>query len=1365
MNPRAMSQPNATNNRDLSAGGRVVAAVFGERFIPGPIKLVVAIGVLAALTFVLLSENPWSIFKFIPGRLRPDVDLEHSIPDKVYHFSGYFSLSLVFMWYAASRARWLVPVLVAFMLGHAAVTEVLQGYVPDRTTDWTDFIANFLGISLGTGIGLFCRRFVEREDPELVLWAGMNPVMPVAPSPVAAKPVVMQRQSVPTLVGQPVVATAVDSGSLGFARNELDESAMEELRTRVINYRFLGICCITAGVLLGSSYVVHGWQVRRNAGQLLMLGQQAREAGDLLKARDFYSRYVSLVPTNKSIMADYGVILDETRKGVRGANHVFNIFEDVLRLDGSREDIRRRQVKLAFAMGRYTDAFDHLKVLRQSHPSEGELDVQAAQCLEQLGEYAAAAETYRRAIEHSPELVDAYRSLALLLHLRLDQREEAGKLLDQLVSKNEHDAASWIARSEYRREIGKYMAAAEDMQKAIEVAPHDLTVLSAAGDLGYVRALAARGEGRQAEVDRVVTETKALLTDGLAHHPEHLDVTLRLLLIESHFGDAAAAFDDLTKVAAEHPKDPRVQMLLADVSIERGDFVKARASIEKLPRTPQADALRLFLRGRVEIAEGKIEDALTTLSDARRFMADSPTLQERADLAIALCYQKLGQLEGELDAFRRITKENPTSLVGRLGLANASAKLGHLSEAIAEYSQLKNMPQVRLPLARLLILKNLKLSELDRDWREVEVLLDDARKHGDQPAQETLLRVEMLAGKGLFEDARQLLEQARTSQSDRVEFLMALHAIADRTGDERQAALWLGQAKEAAGDLEKAETELKRAVELSGSDPLARQALMQFYLRNRRQDDAMQVFKSVANKLDRRELAKCYAAFGDLGRAVALLMLDIKDRPDSAPSLQCLADIYLSNGLESRAEPVLRRIISQRASIPDSMVKRARRQLSVLLSKRGDPAASDEAKSLLAANADGSEASVEDLRAQAAMLATSRVHEDRREALTVLQQLDDRDLLLPQDRWLLARLYEDEGKSAQAARHMERLLAIGANNVAYLRDYVRYQIEHDSLDAATTWLKRLNDLAPQDFETSILTARWQAARDEHESAQATLKTAATQATGKDRLNRLTLLVRACDDIARSKNDPKLKSDYARTAEEFHRAAIATDPNYVQAFVEWLAEHGRSTAAFEQLDALWKQLPAEPAAGVTMSLLGSVDDPAAHFDDVERRLKAALEKAPKSGLLKVCLADLRSLQGQYDDAEKMYRDLLEADRKNVPALNNLAWNLALRNKLTDDAMTMIDRAIALAGPAPQLLDTRACVWLAQHNVSKAMKDVKAALSEEPSAGLHFHMALALAESGDKDAASKSLKTATTQGFKPRHPLERQQLAELKKKLRE
>ena len=48
---------------------------------------------------------------------------------------------------------------------------------------------------------------------------------------------------------------------------------------------------------------------------------------------------------------------------------------------------------------------------------------------------------------------------------------------------------------------------------------------------------------------------------------------------------------------------------------------------------------------------------------------------------------------------------------------------------------------------------------------------------------------------------------------------------------------------------------------------------------------------------------------------------------------------------------------------------------------------------------------------------------------------------------------------------------------------------------------------------------------------------------------------------------------------------------------------------------------------------------------------------------------------------------------VPTMNNLAWVLARRRSDLEEASLLINRAMKIAGPLPELLDTRGCVCLA------------------------------------------------------------------------
>ncbi len=160
--------------------------------------------------------------------------------------------------------------------------------------------------------------------------------------------------------------------------------------------------------------------------------------------------------------------------------------------------------------------------------------------------------------------------------------------------------------------------------------------------------------------------------------------------------------------------------------------------------------------------------------------------------------------------------------------------------------------------------------------------------------------------------------------------------------------------------------------------------------------------------------------------------------------------------------------------------------------------------------------------------------------------------------------------------------------------------------------------------------------------------------------------------------------------------------------------------------------------------------------VETRLLAAMGSRPKSIVLKLCLADLRCLQDRVDEAERIYRLILQVDRDNVQASNNLAWLLAMNGQELDEAFVLIQRAIKLAGPVAQLRDTRGCVHLARGNLKKAVADFTSACDETHLASALFHRAVAESRQGLHAEARGSFAAAKASGFDPDSltPVERQ-----------
>ncbi|HLJ09609.1 MAG TPA: hypothetical protein VKU82_00395, partial [Planctomycetaceae bacterium] len=142
-------------------------------------------------------------------------------------------------------------------------------------------------------------------------------------------------------------------------------------------------------------------------------------------------------------------------------------------------------------------------------------------------------------------------------------------------------------------------------------------------------------------------------------------------------------------------------------------------------------------------------------------------------------------------------------------------------------------------------------------------------------------------------------------------------------------------------------------------------------------------------------------------------------------------------------------------------------------------------------------------------------------------------------------------------------------------------------------------------------------------------------------------------------------------------------------------------------------------------------------------------------LELVLAELREIQGRRDETVAIYRKLIDGNDRNVLALNNLAWFLSYDPAQRGASLELINRAIRVQGPDPELLDTRAVVRMNLDHPQEAVQDLEQALKEVNSPAMWYHLALAQNRVGEKDAAAESLRLAEEAGFDPTalHPLEK------------
>ena len=204
-----------------------------------------------------------------------------------------------------------------------------------------------------------------------------------------------------------------------------------------------------------------------------------------------------------------------------------------------------------------------------------------------------------------------------------------------------------------------------------------------------------------------------------------------------------------------------------------------------------------------------------------------------------------------------------------------------------------------------------------------------------------------------------------------------------------------------------------------------------------------------------------------------------------------------------------------------------------------------------------------------------------------------------------------------------------------------------------------------------------------------------------------------------------------------------------------------------------------AIATFQALLGEVDHDNAVAGDIYLRLgetyrrkgdmEAAittLQKAratlPNHVVVTNTLALVLEASGRNQEAESEYRAVLKLDPKNGIAMNNLAYLITQRGGDLDEALTFGQRARQMLPDVDETQDTLGWIYLKKGLVDQAVSVFDKLVHKQPDkAEFRYHLALALAEKGDKFAATQQLTTALT--CKPTEA-ESKQITDLLEKIR-
>jgi tetratricopeptide (TPR) repeat protein len=989
-------------------------------------------------------------------------------------------------------------------------------------------------------------------------------------------------------------------------------------------------------------------------------------------------------------------------------------------------------------------------------------DLLLGRCYEQLGDADRAYQTYSRLVGREPNSLQGRLGMAML-QASMGRYEAALVQYRQLMQLYKAPLSGFveIARLVLRHNLEIGRPNWDEVDDALKVAerleplPVDVVLLR------------AESLARQKKYPEAVAK---LLKDRGDEKSRPVEIWIGLAGIEQLQGRSDKALELLDQ--AEKLLGDQAKLRLArirhwatrDKAQAAEPLAKMGRGLEKFKRDEQR-----FLRTELANASLRIGDS----KEAERLWGELAARQKNDlrsrvvlfDLALEASNEE--GMRRQINDIRRI--ENGTSRAGQEGnegslwryarvcLLLYRAKLGEdagMKELNAEVPGLLASIAVQRSTWSRVPLCEAQLADLNKDEDTALAHYLRAIQMGERGPQTLRRAIELLYARNRSNEAYQLLgklpdttslapgfqyvaaEVALKSQDTIRALSFAERAVSATSKDYRQH-LWQGHLLQQAGQPEKATVAFYRARELAPDVPDTWVVLVRHLAATGQKDKAQAELVAAEKKLTGSQaalaLAKCNEILGRTENARKYYQAALAANPEEEATLWGISQFLVNQGDFQSAEPHLRKLYK---SHKESEAGRwARRGLAVYLALNGDYQRTNEALALLTEETSTKPSPDQqntDRRTRAQVLVLQRTRSARREALRELEALIDSKAADDADYLLTAQLWESVGDWPKAVARLSSLRARSTGDRPWFLVYEALaMLRHGAVNQARAALDKLQTLEPDTWRTREVKARVLKAEGKGPAAVEELR-------GYANGNRAALVPVALllEELGE-----------ATVAEEMYRAAVkeSNKPQSIFDLVHFLRRRHRYQEALDLCDQSWQSCPPEAALQASLFVLAEAKPSVAQFARVDARLQAAIGKNPKSATLLLGLAALRNFEGRYEDAETVYRRILQADPSSATALNNLAWLLSLRKGKEQEALSLIENALSIAGPKANILDTRATIYLAMGRTNAALKDLEEIVLELPTATTYFHLTQARHLAGQRKEASDAWKKAKELGL--------------------
>jgi tetratricopeptide (TPR) repeat protein len=1075
-----------------------------------------------------------------------------------------------------------------------------------------------------------------------------------------------------------------------------------------------------------------------------------------------------------------------------------------MKAKGVREErITYLTARIAVERGQWTEAIGLLEKLRPEarpyHDLSVQINILLAHSYKQLGDTERELESLKHVLEHDVQSIPARLGIASL-YASSNRIGEAIKEYEQLMSLPGAPASAAvdmvrliIVRKKRTPAEKPTWPEIEQLITTIERRyPTSSEIVLAKSDL-----LAAQGKQKEAAT---------MLADACANSNDPRLWMQSAQTAEQADGSGLAVLDDAVKHVGDLPEFrlKRAALLisrsatLAHVALKELELApqalteeqRARQIKEKLPPGFTDDQKTQLLVGL-----GELYFTIQDYANARRLF-QKVAADHAGDLHVRILLIEIALRENDRDSLpalfteaRRLEPPGGTIMpmlevryqlaLAESGDHSAAEKARTLLETIKQ--QRPAWPLVHECLGRLAEVDDDKPRAIDCYRQAIELgdaemqthhrlirLLVEARREKD--AEEVLARVKQQGNMPLARQRSMIASVSPLLQNSVVQqFVQQSITKSNSDPDELE---WLGKMMWDTGDHDKALAAFRAAVAQGGHIPDRWVTLVKALASDRKLDEAKQAMEEARKRLPpdlaARTIANCFEILQQYEDALREYQQALKDQPNDSLLLRRYVHLLLNLGRIKDAIAKLTEIVAKPGSLAKDDVAWARRNLAMLGTMERKPEQYVLAYKLLGQNEAELGPNLEDMRAQVVLLTQQppRAGEEtppRRRALQLLEKIVQYPDANRDDHFALAKLYDAERNWVKAEKEYRFVIAADPKNPMPIALFARRLLQLGKLTESAQAVQQVDKLAPGTSLAANLRSRLQFQTGETERLLADLTSFANRDPHPaEKADREFLAGSLLDEFTRSTTNPHPESRgrLREAAVTFYERSIRFHPESVVRMVALWSHTGEMEAALRWLHDPRMKIPLNLRASAEIAALRASHANETQCLAVEKWLREAAAEHPEI-TLDLHMADLAELRHDFKTAEQLYRKVLKKDENQPVVMNNLAWVLANIGPSVE-ALALAQKSIAMVGPVPDLLDTRARAFLALGRSSEAIQDMEDAINDSPTALRYFQLAVAEEMNANSAGAQDAFQHSVQLGIDSRdlHPVDLPVYARLK-----